>query len=161
MENLTKCLITMSEIIEQFIPSREQINTLQSEMVKMPQAELKTEHYFSGGMYCRKVFRLAGTLIVGKIHKEDHIFLCASGQIMAWTELGMKTLNAGDIVESKAGTKRVTLALTDAIGITIHKTNETDLEKIEQQLIEPDDTALFNFANELKKFKIESKENVL
>ena len=151
----------MSEIIEQFIPNREQINRLQAEMVKMPQADLKTDHYFSGGMYCRKVFRPAGTLIVGKIHKEDHIFLCASGQIMAWTESGMKTLNAGDIVESKAGTKRVTLALTDAIGITIHKTDEKDLEVIEKQLIEPDNLALFDYKNELKKFIIEGKENTL
>ena len=151
----------MSEIIEQFIPNREQINRLQQEMVQMPQAELTTDHYFSGGMYCRKVFRPAGTLIVGKIHKEDHIFLCASGQIMAWTESGMKTLNAGDIVESKAGTKRVTLALTDAIGITIHKTDEKNLEVIEKQLIEPDNLALFDYNNEIKKFIIEGKENTL
>jgi len=151
----------MSEIIEHFVPSREQINALQAEMSVMPQAELKTDHYFSGGMYCRKVFRPAGTLIVGKIHKEDHIFLCASGQIMAWTENGMKTLNAGDIVESKAGTKRVTLALTDAIGITIHKTDEKDLEIIEKQLIEPDNLAIFDFNNEIKKFIIEGKENTL
>lgn len=151
----------MTNIINNFVPSREQINALQSEMVNMPQAELKTDHYFSGGMYCRRVFRSAGTLIVGKIHKEDHLFMCASGQIMAWTENGMKTLNAGDIVESKAGTKRVTLALTDAIGITIHKTNEKDLEIIEKQLIEPDNLALFDFNNEIKKFIIEGKENTL
>ena len=151
----------MTNIIDNFVPSREQINALQAEMVNMPQAELKTDHYFSGGMYCRRVFRSAGTLIVGKIHKEDHLFMCASGQIMAWTENGMKTLNAGDIVESKAGTKRVTLALTDAIGITIHKTNEKDLEIIEKQLIEPDNLALFDFNNEIKKFIIEGKENTL
>lgn len=151
----------MTNIIDNFVPSREQINALQSEMVNMPQAELKTDHYFSGGMYCRRVFRSAGTLIVGKIHKEDHLFMCASGQIMAWTENGMKTLNAGDVVESKAGTKRVTLALTDAIGITIHKTDEKDLEIIEKQLIEPDNLALFDFNNELKKFIITGKENTL
>jgi hypothetical protein len=151
----------MTNIIDNFVPSREQINVLQAEMVNMPQAELKTDHYFSGGMYCRRVFRSAGTLIVGKIHKEDHLFMCASGQIMAWTENGMKTLNAGDVVESKAGTKRVTLALTDAIGITIHKTDEKDLEIIEKQLIEPDNLALFDFNNELKKFIITGKENTL
>lgn len=151
----------MTNIIDNFVPSREQINALQSEMVNMPQAELKTDHYFSGGMYCRRVFRSAGTLIVGKIHKEDHLFMCASGQIMAWTENGMKTLNAGDVVESKAGTKRVTLALTDAIGITIHKTDEKELEIIEKQLIELDNLALFDFNNEIKKFIIEGKENTL
>jgi quercetin dioxygenase-like cupin family protein len=131
--------------------SREQIDRLQSEMVKMPQAELVTEHYFSSGMYCRKVSRPAGTLIVGKVHKEHHFFLCAKGEIIAWTENGMKRLQAGDVVESKPGTKRVTLAVEDSIGITIHKTDKTDLDEIEAELIEPDTMALFDSNNQTLK----------
>lgn len=133
------------------VPSREQIDRLQAEMVKMPQADLQTEHYFSeSGMYCRKVFRPAGTLIVGKVHKHHHLFLCAMGEIIAWTENGMKRLQAGDVVESKPGTKRVTLAVTDAIGVTVHRTDKTDLDEIEAELVEPDNTALFDSSNLLK-----------
>ena len=119
-------------------------------MVTMPQAELVTEHQFSPGMYMRKLFRPAGTLIVGKVHKEPHFFLCAKGEIIAWTESGMKRLQAGDVIESKPGTKRVTLAVTDAIGITIHRTDKTDLDEIETELIEPDPSALFDARNKLK-----------
>jgi len=137
--------------------SREQVERLQSEMALMPQAELTTEHQFSPGMYLRKVFRPAGTLIVGKVHKEPHFFLCAKGEIIAWTENGMKRLQAGDVVESKPGTKRVTLAVTDAIGITIHKTDKTDLDEIEAELIEPDTTALFDANNEIKKLRTEGE----
>lgn len=137
--------------------SREQVERLQSEMASMPQAELTTEHQFSPGMYLRKVFRPAGTLIVGKVHKEPHFFLCAKGEIIAWTESGMKRLQAGDVVESKPGTKRVTLAVTDAIGITIHKTDKTDLDEIEAELIEPDTTALFDANNEIKKLRTEGE----
>jgi len=130
--------------------SREQIESLQAQMVTMPQAELVTEHQFSPGMYMRKLFRPAGTLIVGKVHKEPHFFLCAKGEIIAWTESGMKRLQAGDVIESKPGTKRVTLAVTDAIGITIHRTDKTDLDEIEAELIEPDPSALFDARNKLK-----------
>ena len=137
--------------------SREQVERLQAEMASMPQAELMTEHQFSPGMYLRKVFRPAGTLIVGKVHKEPHFFLCAKGEIIAWTESGMKRLQAGDVVESKPGTKRVTLAVTDAIGITIHKTDKTDLDEIEAELIEPDTTALFDANNEIKKLRTEGE----
>jgi quercetin dioxygenase-like cupin family protein len=119
-------------------------------MVTMPQAELVTEHQFSPGMYMRKLFRPAGTLIVGKVHKEPHFFLCAKGEIIAWTESGMKRLQAGDVIESKPGTKRVTLAVTDAIGITIHRTDKTNLDEIEAELIEPDPSALFDARNKLK-----------
>lgn len=152
----------MNNIIEQMgIPSKEQIEKLQSEMAKMPQVELETEHYFSGGMYCRKLIRPAGTLIVGKVHLKDHFFMCAKGEIIAWSEKGMKTLKAGDIIESKQGTKRVTYAVTDAIGITLHKTDKTDLDDIEAELIEPDATALFDSSNKLIEKPIMVLEGIL
>jgi mannose-6-phosphate isomerase-like protein (cupin superfamily) len=143
-------VVDLSSLNEGKVPTLEQINRLQAEMTKLPQAELKTEHYFSGGMYCRKVFRSAGTLIVGKVHKKDHFFMCVKGQIIAWSEKGMVTLNEGDIICSKPGTKRVTLAVTDAIGVTVHKTNKLNLDKIEKELIEPDELALFDSSNQLK-----------
>ena len=145
------------EAMENHVPSKELIESLQQEMIKMSQAELETEHYFSGGMYCRKLIRPAGTLIVGKVHKKDHFFMCAKGEIIAWTENGMKKLCPGDIIESKAGTKRVTLALSDAIGITFHKTDKTDLDEIEAELIEPDKLALFDAHNKLKDSEIIQK----
>ena len=140
------------------IPTRQQIDRLQAEMVKMPQADLKTDHYFSPGMYSRRVFRPAGTLIVGKVHKAPHFFLCAKGEIIAWTETGMRKLQAGDVVECQPGTKRVTLALTDAIGVTIHRTDKTNLDEIEVELIEPDDSALFDSSNKLKQIVSQMKE---
>ena len=145
------------ELLRKDVPTREEILRLQDEMAKMPQAELKTEHYFSQGMYCRKVFRKAGTIIVGKVHKKDHFFMCAQGQIIAWSEKGMVTLNAGDVLCSKAGTKRVTLAVTDAIGITFHKTSKTNLDKIEKELIEPDELALYDSSNNIKVKALEGK----
>ena len=130
-------------------PSREQIDHLQAEMVKMPQVELQTDHYFAGGMYCRRVARPAGTTIVGKVHKKAHIFLCAAGEIIAWSEKGMVTLKAGDVIESQPGTKRVTYAVKDSIGITIHQTHKTDLDEIEAEIIEPDVMALYDARNQI------------
>lgn len=143
------------------VPTKEQIEALQAEMVKMPQLEVETEHYFSGGMYCRKLIRPAGTLIVGKVHKKAHFFLCAKGEIIAWSEKGMRTLKAGDVIESQPGTKRVTLAVEDSIGITFHVTEKTDLDEIEAELVEYDETALFDSGNKLKEIMIESHKRSL
>jgi quercetin dioxygenase-like cupin family protein len=140
--------VKLAELPQQV--SKDQIDKLHRQMLSMPQAELQTDHHFSPGMYMRKVFRPAGTLIVGKVHKAPHFFLCAAGEIIAWTEDGMKHLMPGDVVESQPGTKRVTLAVTDAVGITIHRTDKTDLDELEAELIEPDDTALFDASNKLK-----------
>ena len=87
--------------------------------------------------------------------------MCAKGEIIAWTENVMKKLVAGDIIESKPGTKRVTLAVSDAIGITFHKTDKTDLDEIEAELIEPDEMALFDSSNKLKKTVIEGQKLAL
>ena len=76
--------------------------------------------------------------------------MCVSGEIIAWTENGMRTLKAGDIVESKAGTKRATLALTDAIGVTFHVTDKRDFDELEADLVELDDNARLDFNNKPK-----------
>jgi quercetin dioxygenase-like cupin family protein len=155
----------MNDIIEQLsanVPSREQIGNLQVELSKLPQADgMVTDHFFADGMYSRRVFRKAGTLIVGKVHLKDHFFICTKGEIIAWTENGMKKLTAGDIIECKSGTKRVTLATMDSIGVTVHKTDKTDLDEIEAELIEPDETALFDSSNKLKSIVIECQKMAL
>jgi quercetin dioxygenase-like cupin family protein len=142
--------VSVDNLAEVKVPSREEIQRLQNELMAGPQVELTTEHYFNGGMYCRKVFRPAGTIIVGKIHKSDHFFMCTSGEIIAWSEKGMVTLKAGDVIESKAGTKRVTLAVVDSIGITVHKTDKTDLDEIETELIEPEEISMYDSSNKIK-----------
>jgi quercetin dioxygenase-like cupin family protein len=155
----------MNNIIEQLaskIPNKEEIGRLQEEISKMPQAEdMVTDHFFADGMYSRRVFRKAGTLIVGKVHKKDHFFICTKGEIIAWTEKGMKKLSAGDIIECKSGTKRVTLATMDSVGTTVHRTDKTDLDEIEAELIEPDETALFDSSNKLKSIVIECQKMAL
>lgn len=151
--------------IRDCIPTREDIERLQAAMLaevsdgSMQVPEMRTEHYFSGGMYCRKLWRPVKTYIVGKVHLKDHLFLCAAGEIMTWTETGMRVLKAGDVVESRAGTKRATLALTDAIGITIHKTDKIDLDEIEAELIEPDQEVLFDARNQVKSLTFEGEKS--
>ena len=139
----------MSEIISPV--SREKIDALQAVIMEMPQCQdLPTDHYFNGGMYCRRLWRPAGTMIVGKVHKEPHFFLCAAGEIIAWSETGMRHMMPGDVIESQPGTKRIILALTDAIAINVHKTDKTDLDEIEADLLEPEPAALFDASNNLK-----------
>ena len=72
------------------------------------------------------------------------------GEIIAWSEKGMITLKPGDVIESQPGTKRVTYAVVDSIGMTVHKTDNTNLDDIEEELIENDATAMFDSSNNLR-----------
>lgn len=132
------------------VPSADQILRLQGEMAKLPQVELPTDHFFANGMYARRLFRKAGTLIVGKVHRHEHFFMLMYGDLEVWTETGMKRIGPGEIIVSKPGTKRVTLAHADSVAVTVHRTKHRDLDKIERQIIEPEEGALFDANNRLK-----------
>ena len=129
---------------------RAQVDALQSVMLQMPQVELPTEHYFADGMYCRFLPRKEGVLIVGKVHKKEHLYIVASGTVAVTTDEGVQEITGPRVLVSRPGTKRAVLALTDAVCMTVHRTENTDLDEIERELIEPDDSALFNAQNELK-----------
>jgi hypothetical protein len=144
----------MNELLSLRIPSREQIEHLQSAMLELPQVELPTRHYFADGMYLREVERAAGTLIVGKVHRREHFYIVTRGCIIVWTETGMRHIKAGEIIVSKPGTKRATLAETDSTAITVHRVgarlcDEKHLERIETKLVEPDRAAVFDCRNRL------------
>lgn len=62
----------------------------------------------------------------------------------------VKVMSAGEIVVSKPGTKRAVLAIEDSVCLTIHRTKKRNLDRIEKQLIEPDDRAMFDSSNKAK-----------
>lgn len=119
-------------------------------MREMPQAQLETAHAWADGMYCRTLFRSAGTLIVGKVHKKEHFYIVAKGKVQVAMDDDVKEYEAGTVIVSKPGTKRAVYALEDSVCMTVHRTRKKNLDKIEKELIEPDAKALFDSRNGLK-----------
>ena len=143
-------MLSLSLNSEDHIPTKADIFNLQSAMSELPQSDLPTSHFFADGMYCRFLPRPAGTLIVGKVHKNEHFYIICCGTIKVTTDSGVKEITGPQVIVSKPGTKRAVLALTDATCLTVHRTNSTDLDEIEAELIEPDDLALFDSSNKVK-----------
>ena len=76
-------------------------------MMNLPQVQLQTAHFFADGMYARAVYRPAGTLIVGKVHKREHFYIVTKGSV----QVSKDVYRAGTVIVSKPGTKRAVLAL--------------------------------------------------
>lgn len=132
-----------NRMIEQSDENRENILHLQSEMEKMPGAKdsldaFPVTHHFAPGVYAREMFLPANHTIVGKIHKHAHLNIISQGVVVVSTEEGSKELVAPCTFTSYAGTKRAVFVKEDAIWTTIHVTDETDLEKIEDEIIAKD-----------------------
>jgi len=111
-------------------------------MLDQPQVEIEPTHYFADGIYAREIVIPAGTLLTGKIHRTRHLNIVSKGKIAVVTEDGQKIIEAPCTFVAEAGTKRVGFALEDTVWTTIHASQETDLEKLETELIAPSFEAL-------------------
>lgn len=90
---------------------------------------------FADGCYVREVFNPAGALIITKIHKVEHPFFLLKGDMSILSEKGETRLQAPHYGITKPGTKRMIFCHTDCVFVTVHVTKETDLEKIEKEII--------------------------
>jgi len=103
------------------------------------------EHYFAPidpkygcGTYARKIFLPKGSVVIGKIHKHQHLNFIMQGKVSVATEFGKKHFEAPAIFVSEVGLKRMVLAETDAIWVTVHLTEHSgaeNLDKIEDEVI--------------------------
>ena len=139
------------------LPLKERVEALQSEISKYPQYEPPTEHIFHGGMYCRQVWRPAGCLIVGKVHKKEHFYMIVSGTVKITTDDGIQTITGPFLLCSKPGTKRAVFAETDALCMTIHRVESNTVEDVESELVENDPNSMFTVGNKVKNPEIEVK----
>jgi hypothetical protein len=114
---------------------RESVMSLQGAMSEMEQVDCPVTHYFAPGVYCREIFMPAGAVVVGKIHKHAHMNIISKGHVIVSTEFGKAEFVAPYSFVSEPGTKRAVCVIEDCIWTTIHPTDETDLEKIEEHVI--------------------------
>lgn len=119
-------------------PTIGQIMALQAEIAKRPQKHFPVLHHFADGAYARELHMDAGDTVVGKMHRTQHFLIVASGHISVTTSAGQEDIVGPRVVITEPGTKRAIYAHTDAVLITFHVTDETDLEKIEAHVIQPD-----------------------
>ncbi len=116
------------------------VNHLEKQLAKFPQVNLPLRHIFTPGLYVREIFIPKGTLCTTKIHKTEHPFVISAGSVSVWTaEHGIVRYAAPFTGVTKPGTRRVIYANEDTIWSTFHPTRETDLARIEAQIIEPHD----------------------
>jgi hypothetical protein len=102
--------------------------------------ELETTHHFSPGVYTRTMKAPAGSIIIGHKHHTEFLNIVEKGVIQVCGNGDTVTLMEGDKVTSRAGIRKVGLAMTDVVWTTVHEnpTNERDIDKLEAQLCDLD-----------------------
>jgi len=123
MSNLAE-LGTMPEILR-----------IEKEILAMPQVTLPVEHYQIDGVYVRSMFIPAGTILTGKIHNFESIAILAKGRIRITNGTDSYVISEGHIMVDQPGVKRLGYAETDVIFITVHRTDNTEIDDIEKELV--------------------------
>lgn len=98
-------------------------------------------HYQIDGIYAREMWLPAGTLLVGKTHKKEHICIISKGTVKVVSEEFTSIIEAPYIYVSKRGAKRAMYAFTDLVWTTFHSIQNIDLNTIEDELVQ-DETYL-------------------
>jgi hypothetical protein len=135
--------LTVTEKLKNKKAYREQVVKLENQLLQVDgvltgeelNKKCPVKHSFAGGCYVREIFTPAEQLIVTKIHKKTHPFFLLEGELSILTEDGINTIKAPYNGITKPGTKRVIYTHTDCRFITVHATDKTDIQEIEDEVI--------------------------
>lgn len=93
------------------------------------------KHSFADGLYVRELTVPPKILTTTKIHKFSHAAFLLKGELSVLEEGGIRKVKAPAHFITPAGTKRIVYHHTEVVLVTVHATKETDLNKIEEEII--------------------------
>ena len=121
---------------------REKVIELEKDIVKIGnttgeaiQKINPVKHTFADGCYIREIYNPANELIITKIHKKEHPFFLMKGEMSILTEEGIQNIKAPYQGITKPGTKRIIYTHEECIFITVHATDNTTIESIEEEVV--------------------------
>lgn len=139
--NTAQNIVTKEET--PLVSQQEAVFELERQLMELPD-ELKlnidsmTQHFFGPGIYLRQFFLPAGCVVTGKIHKTQHLTIIAQGVCAFAAGKDATIFEAPYVFLNKIGDKRAVYAIEDTIIMTVHATKETDVQKLEEQLVTND-----------------------
>ena len=140
--------------VEQLMDER--IERLIEVIMPLPRIDLPTMSFLLEGMYLRQCCIPAGMAFVGRQHKKPHYFICAKGSAQITVEGSIQLIKSGMVLLVEPGHKRAGVTVEDTVFITVHRTSETDLPAIEEDLVVFDSRATYGINNALL-HKLEEK----
>jgi len=114
----------------------DKINALMQEVLQLPQVDCPVTHHFGPNIYIREVVMPAGTVVVGKPHKTEHMCNMIEGKMIVVNEDGEQMeVAAPSVFMAKKGRKTAYIIETVRFQ-NIFSTDETDIEKLENMLVD-------------------------
>jgi hypothetical protein len=136
----------------------DKVLALQDELLKLPQANIITEHIFKPGVYERKITIPPWTVLTGAEHLTDYKVRLEAGTIAVNTDDGVKVLTGPLEFNAKAGMQRAGRVFGDeVVWVDVYPNPDdcTDLATLEARLYVVPDCGLADSRTEVQKAKID------
>lgn len=99
-------------------------------------ADLGIVHHFSDNVYARQMLIPKGYVALSHAHNYSHLSILASGKVVVKTDDEEREFTAPACIEIKAGVHHAIAALENSAWFCIHATDETDVSKLDEVLIQ-------------------------
>lgn len=127
------------------------IKEVADQLLDLPQVDVQVKHSFAPGVYIREMIIPAGTFVIGNEHRTEHFNLAVSGKCRCFVNGFVRELNAKDLFVSDKNVMKVAFVTADLHFMTIHATDETNVDKLEEML----------FVKTPKRMRYESERKLL
>lgn len=141
-------------IVEAIEPVNRVIERAEEKLLMLPQIDCPLEHKFAPGVYLREIIMPKGAFIIGHEHKTEHFNIVLSGRARVLIGGDVQEIVAPCIFVSKPGVRKVLYILEEMRWATVHPTEETNVGRLEDELIAK--SATYLRAEDVKKLKEES-----
>jgi hypothetical protein len=131
-------LLENGGLVENELSHSDRVAYLADELAKLPQEDAPVTHRFAPGVYLREIAMPADSIVIGRVHRTRHFNVLLSGAcLIVHADGTQEELRAPMTFISEAGVQKVLYILEDMRWQTIHPTEETDLAKLDEMLVEP------------------------
>lgn len=124
----------MVEALKSFV-SLDSIEALEDELLALGSVSIPVKHSFCRGIYTRQITIPKGTLAIGHAHSDECLNIVTAGSVSVVIDGKIVLVSAPACFPSAPLDRKVGYVHEDLTWITVHATNETRIEKLENDLI--------------------------
>ena len=150
--------VTYGSFFDVTDPLKVKVARLERELLKMPQADIITEHTFKPGVYERKITIPPWTVLTGAEHKVPYHIRLEQGKIAVNTDTEVKVLEAPFEFDAPAGAQRVGRVFDkEVVWVDVYDNpdNCTDIPTLEDRLYVVPDIGLASSRTDVQRAQID------
>jgi hypothetical protein len=115
---------------------KQNLDNLAVAVKSAPQVECPEKHHFGPNIYIKEVTLPAGSVIVGKYHRHEHLCNMVAGRMIVVDSEGNRTeLVAPMTFMAKSG-RKIAYIIETVVFQNIYSTSETDIQKLEDMIVD-------------------------